>query len=85
MPDYTITTSAEQEDLLTWITLTYNAEHDAKLTNEEFIAFRFPQLLVPFAENFQRYRETLLTTKFFGAKPEVQAEVEKLLEFHPKS
>lgn len=79
MASYTITTTDEQEALLSWICSTFNAEHDASLTNQQFVALRFPQLIEPFVARYTAYLNDLLQTKFNEASAETQNTVLALL------
>lgn len=79
MANYTLTTNPAQEAVLTWITNTYNQEHDTKLTNQDYIGLRMPQLLSPYADAYHTALDTAIKSKFATADPGVQAQVVALL------
>ncbi len=80
MASYTVTTSADQEALLTWITHNYNIAHDTTLTNAQFAAARFPELLTPFAVPYSEAILAAVQAAFSEATAEVKASVLALLE-----
>jgi hypothetical protein len=79
MAIYTLTTTAQQESLLTWIVGQYNVEHDAALTNDQFVTLRFPQMLAPFAKQFQDHLVDKIKEKFNAADTATQQQVLTLL------
>jgi hypothetical protein len=76
---YTIFTTPEQEAVLSWITQTFNKEHDQQLTNTEYVTQRLPQLLAPYREGYIHAVVTAVQTRFTAAPPAVQAQVIALL------
>jgi len=76
---YTLTTTPDQEALLTWIVGQYNTEHDTQLTNTDYVALRFPQLLGPFRQQFQAHLAADITAKFAVADAATQQQVLTLL------
>lgn len=79
MASYTLNTSVDQEALLTWIVQTYNTEHDTTLTNAQYVAFRFPTLLQPFAAQFRAHQLDDLKTRYSAADAPTQQQVKTLL------
>lgn len=83
MASYTLTTSAQQESVLTWITKQYNLEHDSQLTNADYVALRFPQLIGPYAVSYQQALSSSVTKALAGADAVTQGKVLSLLGVTP--
>lgn len=76
---YSVTPTADEEALLTWIVVGYNKAHDLNLSNQDFIGLRFVQLLEPYQKPFQEATLTALTSDFLKASSEVQGQIRNLL------
>lgn len=80
---YTLTTSPQQEALLSWITKQYNLEHETQLTNIDYINMRFPQLLGPYASAYHEALSDSVAKALDQADPPTQAKVLSLLGVQP--
>ncbi len=79
MAKYLVSTTEDQEAILTWLTATYNREHDSTFSNSEFIELRFPQLLSPYEGPYNAAVLQQLEAQFTSADPSTQAQVKGLL------
>lgn len=79
MAAYTITTTPREEALLTWIVQQFNLEQDKTLTNDQFVALRFIELLKPYMERYRLAQLKSVQEKFNDATPLVQQQVKTLL------
>jgi hypothetical protein len=79
MAAYTITTTAAQEALLSFVVSVYNREHDTALTSDEFVHARFASLLEPYAAVYRAAVAKNVQTTFAAATPDVQQQVKDLL------
>lgn len=77
---YVITTTAEQDKLLTWIVAQYNREHDSQLDNAQYITQRVPALLAPYESPFREYELASLVAKYTAAPKDIQVQVSRLLD-----
>jgi hypothetical protein len=83
MPDYKLSTSLEQDAVLTFVTDTYNKEHDLALSNTEMLQLQFLRILSPHIEVYKGAVAAAVQTKFSEASPELQAQVLTLLGAKP--
>ena len=79
MATYTITTTPEQEAVLTFIVQRENAQKDTRYTNAQYVALRFAALLQPFQEVYNKAVVENVITKFRAADAATQASVLALL------
>lgn len=83
MAVYTLTTSPQQEAVLSWVVKQYNLEHDAQLTNTDYVNLRFPQLIGPYAATYQQSLNVSVVKALSGADAETQGKVLSLLGVVP--
>lgn len=80
MATYTLTTTPEQDNLLSWVVAVFNRERDLALSNEDYLRYRIPQLLAPYQSAYVEAVALLVQKGFQAADPITKDQVLTLLQ-----